>query len=771
MTYITRRKRPVAKTALCQGVGLGTALLTGLITTTASAAEATSDAATNNTLAPISVSAGAATGEYKNEDMSSTKFSKPVSETPQTIQVINKEIIQDQGATTLTEALQNSPGVGTFYAGENGNSTTGDSVYMRGFDTSSSIYVDGVRDLGSVSRDTFNIEQIEVIKGPAGTDYGRTAPSGSINLSSKKAFMGNQNAASISGGTDGQKRVTLDLNRKLTDNVAGRLNLMGQDSDVAGRDEVNNSRWGVAPSLTLNLNDKSRIYLNYLHITQDNVPDGGVSTIGLPGYTSPDPARPEIGKAPMVDSTNFYGLDDDRDDVELDMATVTVEVDLTDNTSLHNITRWGQTRQDYMLSAIMASSSYFNTPDINDPGSWSIRRLVNLKDQTNSIMANQTGLVTFWDRGSMSHTFSYGVEFTREKQETRGLATEGAYPDTVNLYNPQSNGSNFDVVRTGASSKGSTDTVSAYLFDVMEFGEHWQINTGVRLDRYYTDYSSTASCTGGRRDPDACTGQPLGTLVPNVDATTSDNLVNWKLGAMYKFTPNFNVYADYAVSAQPPGGNSLSLSSNENSADNPKFDPQEAVTEEVGSKWNLANNKLLLSAALYRTTVTNLVEEDPTDGNYYQTGEKVVQGVELSAVGNITSNWNVSAGFTTMNATITDGDADAADESNDLTYTPDRAFTSWTTYRLPFNLTIGGGARYTGGLKRGADGAVGTPDHTESYWVFDAMASYPLGKHADLQLNVYNLFDEDYVASINKSGYRYNPGVPLSALMTLNVKF
>jgi len=106
-----------------------------------------------------------------------------------------------------------------------------------------------------------------------------------------------------------------------------------------------------------------------------------------------------------------------------------------------------------------------------------------------------------------------------------------------------------------------------------------------------------------------------------------------------------------------------------------------------------------------------------------------------------------------------------------LAYTPKSAFTAWTTYRLPFNLTLGGGARYSGELHRGTDGAIGTPAYTESYWVFDAMASYPVNKHFGLQLNVYNLFDKHYVAAINKSGYRYIPGVPRSAMLTANFSF
>ncbi|MEO1901156.1 MAG: catecholate siderophore receptor Fiu [Alcanivorax sp.] len=763
MAYITRRKHPVARRPVSQSLSLGSAVLTGLMASTAGAAGLPDDTPAAYRLDEVSVQSPH-TGNYKSDRLTTPKFTQPISETPRTIQVINKQLMHDQQATTLTEALRNSPGVGTFYAGENGASTTGDSVYMRGFDSSGSIFVDGVRDLGSISRDVFNTEQVEVIKGPAGADYGRTAPTGSINLATKQAFQGDLSAASLTGGSDGQKRTTLDLNRRLTDSLAGRLNLMAQDSDVAGRDTVNNSRWGIAPALTLDLNERARLAFNFLHITQNNVPDGGVSTVGLPGYTTPDPAFPQISEAPKVDSENFYGAESDHDDAEVNMATVLFEYELTDRTRLHNTLRWGRTRQDYRLTAIMGVNANGST----DPADWTVRRLPNLKDQTNTILTNQTGLVTELDTGSVSHTLSYGVEVTREEIETRGLSRP-TVPD-ASPYDPNDN-FYYGASKDGSRGEGTTDTVAGYLFDTLTFGEHWQLNGGVRLDRYRADYESTTACTGGGRDPAACAGQAVGTVVPSVDTDSSDTLFNWKAGVLHKTTPWLNLYADYAVSHQPPGGENLQLSDSERSADNANYDPQKARTAEVGAKWKLAHNQLLLTTALYRTEVSDLVEQDPTDGNYYQTGEKRVQGVEVSVVGNITPNWNLSAGYTTMNATVEEGAAQSQDGGSRLTYTPEHAFTSWTTYRLPFDLTVGAGARYTGGLKRGRDGAVGTPDHTEGYWVADAMARYPLNRNVDLQLNVYNLFDEEYVAAINKSGYRYTPGTPRTALLSVNIHY
>ena len=304
--------------------------------------------------------------EFKANKAASNKYSQPLIDTPQTIAVIKRELIEQQGAVNLTEALRNTPGVGTFFLGENGSTNTGDAVYMRGFDTSSSIYVDGVRDLGSISRDLFNIEQIDVLKGSAGTDSGRSAPTGSINLSSKQAYLDDATFANITLGSAKQKRATLDKNIILSmeNGSALRLNLMTQDSGVAGRDQINNKRWAFAPSFAFGINTSTRFNLSYLHVKQDNVPDGGVPTMGLPGFSSSDPTRPFLSNAPKVNPNNFYGSASDFDKVTADMLTGKIEHDFSPSTKLVNTTRAGKTSQNYLLTAFMGNTANWLTPSV-----------------------------------------------------------------------------------------------------------------------------------------------------------------------------------------------------------------------------------------------------------------------------------------------------------------------------------------------------------------------------------------------------------------------
>jgi catecholate siderophore receptor len=777
MSYIVSKKRPPA-------LPLVTAFSSAMAMATVPALAQPPEVLNETPTELPTVTIDADIPGYQATSINSPKFTQPLRDTPQTIQVITNQVFTQQGATTLTEALRNSAGVGTFYAGENGNTTTGDAIYMRGFDTSNSLFVDGIRDLGSISRDLFNIERVEVTKGPAGTDNGRSAPTGAINLATKQPFLENVIAGTVTTGTDGQERATLDVNQTLSglSGSALRINVLWQDSDVPGRAHINHSRVGIAPSLGLNLDGDTRAYLNLLYVKQDNVPDGYVPTVGLRHWT-PQPGLEPLVNQP-VDSENFYGTREDHDDVTASMATLRVEHDFSDRVKLTNTLRWGETRQDYLLSAFMSTGGVDDegnpTGNIRwthpaDLSTYTLARSNNtFKDIENRILTDQLNLRVDFATGILEHNLSAGVELIREEQTSYGIASSGSRPAT-SLYQPDWNDvGNLSSTRSGAVSEGQTDTLAAYLFDTVKFGERFLVTGGVRADRYQTDYFNAAICNNGSgRGAVDCGGLPVGSKVTTIDAQVRDTLINWKLGAVYKPIPAASFYANYALSQQPPGGANFQLSQSANSADNPNLDPQKAKTYEVGAKWSLADEALTLNLALFRTDITHEINSLELDeqGNPTQTGEKQVDGVELSAVGNITDNWSITAGYTRLDATVETGSTVTADGTPNLSYTPDEAFTSWTTYRFSSGLMIGGGASYTGGLHRGRDGAVGTPAGTDAYTVVNAVVAYRISPNATLRLNAYNLFDKDYVAAINKSGYRYVPGTPRTLLVSADFIF
>lgn len=768
-SYIKSRKHAVAR-AVPQVSGAAAATLIAL------SAPAIAQQQPSRVLPEIRVE-GSVAADFKADTSANPKFTAPLVNTPQTVQVIKEQVLRDQGATTLTEALRNTPGVGTFFLGENGNTNTGDAVFMRGFDSSSAIFVDGIRDIGSISRDTFNIDQVEVVKGPSGTDVGRTSPTGYINLVTKKPKLDDSFTGSLGFGSADFKRGSIDWNKSLSGEngigAAFRLNAVAEDAGVAGRDFVKNKRWAVAPSLALGLNSPTRFFFDFVHVKQDNIPDGGVPTIGLPGYSTPDPKRGYLSYAAPVRSKNFYGTSSDFDNVTTDMFTARVEHDLTPDITIRNTTRFAKTQQDYMLNAFMGSTANLVTPSAVLPLGWTVARsLPTNKDQENTIFTNQTNVSAKFNTGSVSHTLNAGVELIREKQDSTGYYAQnakvfnvpgfinsGAFP-AANVYAPNPYVFGYNRIQNGVTTSGETTTVGAYVFDTVKFNEQWMLTGGLRYDHYSTKFDSTAL------------NATSGVLTPT-NLKLSDSLWSGKIGLVYKPTENGSVYAAYGTAAQPPGGSNFQLAAGGtgNSAARTDFLPQKAKTYELGTKWDVLNKHLALTAALYRTDVSNEVVQDSVSQQYYQTGKKRVQGIELGVSGAITDNWGVTTGFTTMNTRVLSGPSVLADGSTALAYTPKRAFTLWTTYQLPFGLTIGGGARYNGKLYRGTDGAVGTPAYVESYWVVDAMASYRINKNVDLQLNVYNLFDKDYVAAINKSGYRYTPGTPRSFKVTANFAF
>ncbi|HUR19170.1 MAG TPA: TonB-dependent receptor plug domain-containing protein, partial [Vicinamibacterales bacterium] len=260
------------------------------------------------TLPKVSVQAAEETINVQRT--ASPKFTQDLVDTPQTIAVVSKEVLQQQGATTLSQALRNTPGV-TFLLGENGNTATGDSIFMRGFDTQGSIFIDGIRDLGTVSRDTFNTEQVEIAKGPAGPDYGRSAASGYVNLVSKVPTAESFANGNASYGTASNGRIAADVNHAFSGDTAFRLNVLGQDGEVDGRDFIERQSWAVAPSLALGLDGPTRAYFYLLHTQQENTPDGGVPTIGVDGFYNAafDTGGANAGVIPdRVSRDNWYGL-------------------------------------------------------------------------------------------------------------------------------------------------------------------------------------------------------------------------------------------------------------------------------------------------------------------------------------------------------------------------------------------------------------------------------------------------------------------------------
>lgn len=724
------------------------------------------------------------TETYKVDKSSSSKVTQDLIDTPQTVTVITNKVMQEQQATTLQEALRNTPGI-TLQLGEGGNTNTKDNITMRGFDAQGSIFKDGIRDLSNASKDTFNTEAVEVTKGAVGADNGRGVSSGYINQVTKSAKNVDEVAGTIGYSTAKNARLTSDINKKLNETTGVRLNVMKQDGEVAGRDEVEIDRTGIAASVGFGIGTATRTTLNYEKTIQKDVPDGGIPTIGLSTFYS-EPLKRNSINPEQVDTSNFYGNKGDFEDAKSDTFTVKFEQDLSDKTTFTNTTRYSKTNQQMLLTSPgldttvvttgtspspQTSFSNKTTPYVvNDVDNWTSSRGRHTKWQENEIFTNQSNFSTEIKTGMLLHKISSGIELTKENQLTKTMTGAGTMAAS-NIYNPSLNSDVIgkDLSFTGARSDGETMTAGAYLFDSINIGEKFILTGGGRFDRYDTTNNITTVADGtSTYKNSAGVTIPKGTLIAT-DLEDDGHLNSYKAGLVYKPVDNGSVYISRATTQLPPGGANFTLSATTTNANNPDMEPQKSTTDEVGTKWDLLNNKLSLTTAIYKTTVENETMTE-ADGSTTQNGEKEVKGIELGAVGEITDKWNVMAGIAKMNTEYTK--ATSSNEGVSLRFSPEHTATLWSTYKFTPAFNVGAGARYMGTQSVGTtNNSTPVISKIEEYIVYDAMASYKYNKNITYQLNVYNLTDEEYVANMNNNGQRYTPGSPRSGLLTLAYKF
>ncbi|HEY9509750.1 MAG TPA: TonB-dependent siderophore receptor [Verrucomicrobiae bacterium] len=679
---------------------------------------------------------------YKPEIVQSPKYTEPLRDIPQTITVIPRALIEEQGATTLRDVLRNTAGI-SMQAGEGGGGLPGDNLSLRGFSARSDIYVDGVRDFGAYSRDPFNLEQVEVAKGPSSSTSGRGSTGGSINLVSKAPSLAPSYKGSFGLGTDDYKRSTLDVNQPLKDigleTGAFRLNGMWHDADAPGRDVVTENRWALAPSLAFGLGTPTRLTLSYFHMTQNNVPDYGIPWV--PTNSNPVLIKYQ-NKAAPVDFSNFYGLKDyDFEDIETDMATAIFEHDFNESLRLRDLFRYGR---NYRNSAITAPRFV----DANT--STLIRRQLQRREMENEIFANQTDVQIDLETGPLDHAIVTGLELSRELQFNRNSAQTANQPFT-DLFNPNPNDPPLGpmppitTLTTGIPSNAQADTLALYAFDTIKFTEKWEVTGGLRWDHIEADYDNSTD-----------------------DFERTDDLISWRAALIYKPRENGSVYFGYGTSFNPSieGNTGLTLSGSATSGNNFNLDPEETHSFELGTKWEFFNQRLLLSGALFRSEKINARTTTAAGDEVALDGKQVVQGIELQAAGSITKDWKVFAGYAFMHSEIEES-GNANEAGAEFGNTPEHSFSLWTTYTVG-SFDLGGGANYVGDRLNNNSGSA-NPRTAPGYWLFDAMAAYHVNENVTLRLNVYNLADEDYIDGVG--GGHFIPGRGRSAVLAANFSF
>lgn len=664
----------------------------------------------------------------ENSTLFSPKYTEPLRDIPQTVNVIDKETIKEQGATTLRDVLQNVPGI-TVTAGE-GGTPAGDNLNLRGFSARNDIYIDGARDLGPQTRDPFNLEQVEVVKGPSSTFSGRGSTGGTINLVSKTPLYRTFYDFSLQLGSDKTKRLTGDINLPLEKIGLGertnfRLNFLAHDSKFAGRDIIENDRWGIAPTLTFGIGSKSSLTLSYFHLDQDNTSD-----YGIPWVPANNNALVEYRDKPApVPRDTFYGYKDrDHEKLKADLATVSFNHAFSDGLSLRNQFRYGFSTRD----------SVATPPRFASVNSTVITREMRAWWTEDETFDNQTDFSANFKTGNIEHSIVTGISLTREHNFRRLRTAPNA---TTTLLNPNP----YDVY-------SGTIIFSPYEGDITALSQAFYATDTVKLVK---QFELIGSLRWDRFDVDGLSAANSG-LTP---ISRVDKMLSYRIGAVYKPVEIGSIYASYGTSFNPSlEGLSYVVASD-------SLEPEKSYTLEAGTKWDLFKTRLLLTGAVFRVEKTNartpgLPGEPPT----VLDGKQRVDGIELGLTGNLTRNWSVLAGYTLLDGKVTESNT-PTEIGKRLANTPRNAFSLWTTYQFPFRLGIGGGARFV-------DLRYNNTTNTrfvESYWLLDATASYQINKFVDFRLNLNNLTDKYYFDRI--TGGQVVPGAARTISLSTNFHF
>ncbi|WP_223740188.1 TonB-dependent siderophore receptor [Corallococcus sp. AS-1-12] len=674
------------------------------------------------------VSVEGETQKYNVTEPSLTRLPRPLVDTPQTITVVPERVMEEQQATTLRDALRNVSGI-TVTAGEGGRQ--GDSFSLRGFSAQTDTLRDGVRDLGWFTRDTFNLEGVEVYFGPSSVLFGRGSTGGAINLVTKKARKGSFTDLRLSGGTAPIGRIEADVNQELSDGIQFRVSAVGQLAGVAGRDVVKENRAGIAPSARFQLADKVALEVDYFYQHEDSVPDYGQPYFN--GYP--------VGVTLDVPRENFYGVkDSDAELVNVHIGTARLLADLGDTFRLTNTLRYGGVDRFARPTAPRGL-----TPATNPT---TIGRQRFETSMENMYFADQLDVRGVFNTGFLKHTANLGLDVSREQRELgRVNLTTASGNLPADLFDPDPTPDLSGVNRVpGATNYSRQWNLGAYASDQIQVGRYVEVLGTVRLDNLHSDYETHAA-TG------------------DVAAFEQENsLFNWRVGLVLHPAENTSVYGMYGTSQNP----SAELATLAN--DTVTLDPEKNETFEIGAKSDLIQERLSVNAALFRTNKLNarVPNSDPDGPPTVLEGKQRVQGYALGIAGSPVRRWNVFANYTFLDASIREHSNDFL-EGQRLVNTPKRSFSLWTTYAILDTLSVGGGATYqdVATVNNPANATV-VLSKVPNYWRFDAFASYSIQK-VDLQLNVYNLTDKLYYDAYY--GGQAVPADGVSALLSAHVRF
>ncbi len=689
-----------------------------------------------------------AAAPYKADRLASPKFSEPILNTPKTITVLTKEILEDKGATTFREAVRSTAGL-TLGTGEGGNAF-GDRFFIRGFDSRNDVFIDGIRDPAVSIRENFFTEQIEILRGPASSFAGRGTAGGAVNIVTKAAGDRNFYNVETIAGTDNTRRITFDVNQVISPTLAVRIDGMAQNANVAERNYIFDNRWGGLVAVKWTPIDALKVTANYVHTDLKALPDIGVPYYRPSLLTTAGGPFTEFG----VPRQTFYGfVNRDFQKTRQDFATLAVDYAFSDQVAVSSKFRAERAVLDYI--ATLPEAPVITNPN---PSLWTLSANPQSRYQVTDVLANQNDMTIKFATGPVDHTTVVGTELSRERVNRDsyvGLTSEalpGGFSGTgsltgVNIFFPQNTFLPFNSQPqlAGTPTLITVDTRSAYLIETANFRDLVILNGGIRYDDYDVNASNFQGSNG-----------------------VHSGMLNYNTGIVLKPVPFGSVYAAYATSSNPVGAEldgrdaqygalSPSLPGNPNQV----FAPELNKAAEIGTKWEPFDRHLLLTAALFRTEKENAREvatvagipKTTVAGAAYQ-----VQGIDLGVGGRINDRWSIFGGLVLLQSEVLKSNVAPADpflyKTNvglPLANIAHQSFNLLTKYRLTDHVEVGGQAVYMskiyGGTFLAANQGTSIPDH----WRFDAFVEGRLSPNTTVKLAIYNIFNELYYDSLYQS--------------------
>ncbi len=704
---------------------------------------------------------------YKAKTSADERHTRPLAETPQNISVLTKTQIEDSGYTDLREILDAQPGI-TLGTGENGNAF-GDRYIIRGQEARSDVFVDGLRDPGMTIRESFATEQIEISKGPSSSFAGRGTAGGAINSVTKQASTAYDFTRVSAGvGTDEHTRLTVDSNLLLSDYSALRLNALYSYEEVPDRAPTDRERKGLALSGLFQPLEKLDLVVDYYGLQANDNPDiGGYLRNGVPEANVPVYAQ-------------------SQDFLESDVNTLTARLRYTFTPDLYltNATRYGTTENGYVVTGARG-----NTTDVTNPGGVYATTTLSTHQgwQEVDYLVNMTNLFADLNWGNFLHEFVFGLEVSDHKVVNgiyrvvnsgqncivRGTTTPSstwcATDASGNAVAGLNTIMNRQITRGPWDQDWQAEAVSVSVLDTVDLSDDFTLFAGLRYDETEVSLKTQNTTTE--------------VLTGNYNYT--DGMWNGHVGVTYDVSPDANIYLSYSTAADVNGGESDvgtsggygGLITYNGSAAGAK--PEQTENIELGTKWNVMDEKLLLTAAIFQITKSDVMEGASYDSaGTFNTGKNRVTGIELGASGNITDKLSAQAGITSMDAEVLESFTPANVGKTLSNFAEQSAFAQ-LRYQLSDKLAIGAATKYESERYAGQPDTAAAYNATTgqysqpvpAYTVYDLFADYNFSETFDARLNIGNVTDEEYYLAAYRSGSFLYYGDARNARLTFNYEF